>query len=126
MKIEKSICFDCKNGYANKCIWVKSLKPVKGWTAKAVDYAGAKPNDKTMFVIKCPNFKSCEELKAKVKCRMCGQEIKGTSAKLYCSGKCNSKGRYGLLTNKLTICKMCGMLTPIKSECIYCKNATGK
>lgn len=52
-----SICFDCQNGYAHKCKWVRRLKPIEGWKAEKREYKEVLGTGFTYVVIECPNFK---------------------------------------------------------------------
>jgi hypothetical protein len=67
MKAEKekeSLCFDCKNAYAHKCVWIGLGRAVKGFKYDVVEYSGAKYS-KTIVVRECPNF-LCEGKKQNI------------------------------------------------------------
>lgn len=56
MKSEKvSKCFDCKNAYAHKCVWVGFGKEIKGFKTEVVDYPSV-TECKIKVVRECPYF----------------------------------------------------------------------
>ena len=51
----RSLCWDCENGRADRCRWVGFFEKIEGWSAKKVMY----PSEKkayTYVVKTCPNF----------------------------------------------------------------------
>ena len=94
--MSSTLCWICLNAYANKCNWINSGEPVRGWSAKKVKLKIQWDRQiDTYSVSKCPNY-ICDDNKRI--CPACGKKfITKHGNKKYCSDECrvtaNSFGR---------------------------------
>lgn len=117
---QDSKCFDCMNGYSDKCQWIEWMKPIKGWkVVRSTIYIDS------VAVHYCPNFvpypNAKETEKIPIACSECGKEfLPRRKTQKTCSEPCYKAWAHRM-NMRSVICEKCGkeFFTSSKKQ-IYC------